>query len=151
MAERKQQEYADRLKSMQEEMERRQRELLEAQETIRRLEEQLRQLQKAKEELELSQKELHAMMKRLEEAKEMEAAEKLKLEEEIRAKQEEVQRIADEVSPLFFHLNMQSLIFSASLTLLHLKHRFSAKTTRLDVFRRRWKKPDGGRRRLRQL
>ena len=97
MAERKQQEYAERLKSMQEEMERRQRELLEAQETIRRLEEQLRQLQKAKEELELSQKELHAMMKRLEEAKEMEAFEKMKLEEEIRAKQEEVQRIADEV------------------------------------------------------
>ncbi|KAI9559860.1 hypothetical protein GHT06_013867 [Daphnia sinensis] len=97
MAERKQQEYADRLKSMQEEMERRQRELLEAQETIRRLEEQLRQLQKAKEELEVSQKELHNMMKRLEEAKEMEMAEKLKLEEEIRAKQVEVQRIAEEV------------------------------------------------------
>ena len=37
------------------------------------------------------------MMKRLEEAKEMEAFEKMKLEEEIRAKQEEVQRIADEV------------------------------------------------------
>jgi len=97
MAERKQQEYADRLKSMQEEMERRQRELLEAQETIRRLEEQLRQLQKAKEELEVSQKELHNMMKRLEEAKEMEMAEKIKLEEEIRAKQVEVQRIAEEV------------------------------------------------------
>ena len=98
MAERKQQEYAERLKAMQEEMERRQRELLEAQETIRRLEEQLRQLQKAKEDLELSQKELHAMMKRLEEAKEMEMAEKMKLEDEIRAKQEEVQRIADEVN-----------------------------------------------------
>ncbi len=61
------------------------------------LEAQLRQLQKAKEELEVSQKELHNMMKRLEEAKEMEMAEKIKLEEEIRAKQVEVQRIAEEV------------------------------------------------------
>jgi len=54
-------------------------------------------LQKAKDELENSQKELHAMMKRLEEAKEMEMAEKQKLEDEIRTKQLEVQRIADEV------------------------------------------------------
>ena len=37
------------------------------------------------------------MMKRLEEAKEMEMAEKQKLEDEIRTKQLEVQRIADEV------------------------------------------------------
>ncbi|XP_046656221.1 moesin/ezrin/radixin homolog 1-like [Daphnia pulicaria] len=95
MAERKQQEYADRLKSMQEEVECRQRKLLEAQETIRRLEGQLRQLLKAKEELEVSQKELHNMMKRLNEAKEM--VEKIKLEEEICAKQVEVQRIAEEV------------------------------------------------------
>ncbi|XP_067639886.1 moesin/ezrin/radixin homolog 1 [Eurosta solidaginis] len=97
-AEKKQQEYEDRLKQMQEEMERSQKDLMEAQEMIRRLEEQLRQLQAAKDELELRQKELQAMLNRLEEAKNMEAAEKIKLEEEIMAKQMEVQRIQDEVN-----------------------------------------------------
>jgi len=97
-AEKKQQEYEDRLKQMQEEMERSQKDLLEAQEMIRRLEEQLKQLQAAKDELEQHQKELQAMLQRLEEAKNMEAAEKLKLEEEIQAKQAEVQRIQDEVN-----------------------------------------------------
>ncbi|XP_036221367.1 moesin/ezrin/radixin homolog 1 isoform X2 [Bactrocera oleae] len=97
-AEKKQQEYEDRLKQMQEEMERSQKDLLEAQEMIRRLEEQLRQLQAAKDELELRQKELQAMLQRLEEAKNMEAAEKAKLEEEIMTKQMEVQRIQDEVN-----------------------------------------------------
>ncbi|XP_036317998.1 moesin/ezrin/radixin homolog 1 isoform X1 [Rhagoletis pomonella] len=97
-AEKKQQEYEDRLKQMQEEMERSQKDLLEAQEMIRRLEEQLRQLQAAKDELELRQKELQAMLQRLEEAKNMEAAEKAKLEDEIMAKQMEVQRIQDEVN-----------------------------------------------------
>ncbi|XP_037078818.1 moesin/ezrin/radixin homolog 1-like isoform X3 [Pollicipes pollicipes] len=96
-AERKQRQYEDRLKNMQEEMQRRQQELQDAQETIRRLEEQLRALQAAKEQLESKQNELQAMMVRLEEAKEMEAAEKAKLEEEIRAKQEEVQAISAEV------------------------------------------------------
>ncbi|XP_076357722.1 moesin/ezrin/radixin homolog 1-like [Tachypleus tridentatus] len=98
MAEKKQQEYAERLKQMQEDMERRQRELAEAQETIRRLEEQLRQLQAAKEELEMKQNELEEMMHKLEEDKAMEAEEKAKLEEAIRAKQEEVQLIQIEVS-----------------------------------------------------
>ncbi|XP_017094677.1 moesin/ezrin/radixin homolog 1 isoform X1 [Drosophila bipectinata] len=97
-AEKKQQEYEDRLKQMQEEMERSQRDLLEAQEMIRRLEEQLKQLQAAKDELELRQKELQSMLQRLEEAKNMEAVEKAKLEEEIMAKQMEVQRIQDEVN-----------------------------------------------------
>ncbi|XP_037812534.1 moesin/ezrin/radixin homolog 1 isoform X1 [Lucilia sericata] len=97
-AEKKQQEYEDRLKQMQEEMERSQKDLMEAQEMIRRLEEQLKQLQAAKDELELRQKELQAMLNRLEEAKNMEAAEKAKLEEEIMAKQMEVQRIQDEVN-----------------------------------------------------
>lgn len=97
-AEKKQQEYEDRLKQMQEDMERSQKDLMEAQEMIRRLEEQLKQLQAAKDELELRQKELQAMLNRLEEAKHMEAAEKAKLEEEIMAKQMEVQRIQDEVN-----------------------------------------------------
>uniref|UniRef100_W8B8R5 Moesin/ezrin/radixin homolog 1 n=1 Tax=Ceratitis capitata TaxID=7213 RepID=W8B8R5_CERCA len=97
-AEKKQQEYEDRLKQMQEEMERSQKDLIEAQEMIRRLEDQLRQLQAAKDELELRQKELQAMLQRLEEAKNMEAAEKAKLEEEIMTKQMEVQRIQDEVN-----------------------------------------------------
>lgn len=68
-AEKKQQEYEDRLRQMQEEMERSQANLLEAQDMIRRLEEQLRQLQAAKEELEQRQNELQAMMQRLEESK----------------------------------------------------------------------------------
>ncbi|XP_026478111.1 LOW QUALITY PROTEIN: moesin/ezrin/radixin homolog 1-like [Ctenocephalides felis] len=96
-AEKKQQEYEDKLKSMQEEMERSQANLIEAQDMIRRLEEQLKQLQASKEELEQRQNELQAMMTRLEETKNMEAAERAKLEEEIRAKQDEVQRIQEEV------------------------------------------------------
>lgn len=55
-AEKKQQEYEERLRNMAEEMDRRQAELNEAQEMIRRLEEQLKQLQAAKEELENRQK-----------------------------------------------------------------------------------------------
>ncbi|KAL7645470.1 UNVERIFIED_CONTAM: hypothetical protein RMT77_003856 [Armadillidium vulgare] len=97
-AERKQKEYEDRLRSLQKEMEDRQKELLTAQDTIRRLEEQLKELQASKDELELKQNELQDMMIRLEESKNMEAAEKLKLEEEIRTKQVEVQRIQDEVN-----------------------------------------------------
>lgn len=97
-AEKKQQEYEDRLRTMQEEMERSQLNLAEAQTMIRRLEEQLKQLQAAKEELEQRQQELQAMLMRLEEAKHMEAAERIKLEEEIQAKQAEVQRIQDEVN-----------------------------------------------------
>ncbi|XP_037963769.1 moesin/ezrin/radixin homolog 1 isoform X2 [Plutella xylostella] len=96
-AEKKQQEYEDRLRHMQEEMERSQANLVEAQDMIRRLEEQLKQLQAAKEELEHRQNELQAMMTRLEETKNMEAAERAKLEEEIRTKQEEVSRIQQEV------------------------------------------------------
>lgn len=97
-AEKKQQEYEDRLKQMQEEMERSQKDLMEAQEMIRRLEEQLKQLQASKDELELHQKELQQMLQRLEEAKHMEQTEKAKLEEEIQAKQAEVLRIQEEVN-----------------------------------------------------
>lgn len=96
-AEKKQQEYEDRIKAMQEEMERSQANLQEAQEMIRRLEEQLKQLQAAKEELEKRQNELQQMMERLEESKNLEAAERQKLEDEIMAKQLEVQRIQEEV------------------------------------------------------
>lgn len=96
-AEKKHKEYEDRLRTMQEEVERSQASLMEAQEMIRRLEEQLKQLQMAKEELEQRQLELQAMMERLEESKNMEAAERQKLEDEIRAKQTEVMRIQEEV------------------------------------------------------
>lgn len=96
-AEKKQQEYEERLRTMQEEMEKRQQDLTEAQDMIRRLEEQLKLLQSAKEELEIRQNELQAMMERLEESKNLEAAERAKLEDEIRAKQEEVVRIQQEV------------------------------------------------------
>lgn len=71
-------------------MEKRQQDLAEAQDMIRRLVEQLKQLQAAKEELEARQNELQSMMERLEESKNMEAAERAKLEEEIQTRQEEV-------------------------------------------------------------
>ncbi|BES94399.1 Moesin ezrin radixin [Nesidiocoris tenuis] len=96
-AEKKQQEYEEKIKSMQDEMEKRQQDLQEAQEMIRRLEEQLRQLQEAKDSLELRQNELTAMMTRLEESKNLEAAERAKLEQEIMMKQEEVTRIQNVV------------------------------------------------------
>jgi len=97
LAEKKQTEYEERMRSLQEEIYRREKDLLDAQETIRRLEEQLRDLQRAKEQLEKNQKELEALMRRLEESKELEAQERQKLEDEIRVKQVEVQEIQDEV------------------------------------------------------
>jgi len=96
-AERKQLEYAERLKQMQDEMERRQQELVESQETIRKLEEQLKQMQLAKEDLETKQNELEAMMKHLEESKNLEQEEKMKLEHAIQRKQEEVLMMKEEV------------------------------------------------------
>ncbi len=85
------------MKSMQAEMEKRHGDLTEAQDQIRRLEDQLRQTQAAKDELENGQKELQAMMKQLEESKNMEYQERARLEEEIRAKQNEVQAIYEQV------------------------------------------------------
>ncbi|XP_050523635.1 moesin/ezrin/radixin homolog 1 isoform X2 [Daktulosphaira vitifoliae] len=96
-AEKKHQEYEERLKQMQAEISKREQDLLSAQDMIRRLEDQLNKLQLAKEELEQRQNELQNMMERLEESKNMEAAERVKLEEEIKAKQEEVMRIQSEV------------------------------------------------------
>jgi len=82
---------------MQAEMEKRHGDLTEAQDQIRRLEDQLRQTQAAKDELENGQKELQAMMKQLEESKNMEYQERARLEEEIMAKQNEVQAIYEQV------------------------------------------------------
>lgn len=96
-AEKKQLEYAEKLKEMQEEMERRQRELAGAQDTIRKLEEQLKHMQIAKQELEVKQQELEDMMRHHAESKEMELEERRALEEAIRVKQEEVQKKAQEV------------------------------------------------------
>lgn len=96
-AEKKHQEYEERLKQMQVEISKREQDLLSAQDMIRRLEDQLNKLQLAKEELEQRQNELQKMMERLEESKNMEAAERAKLEDEIKAKQEEVMRIQSEV------------------------------------------------------
>ncbi|XP_060877916.1 moesin/ezrin/radixin homolog 1 isoform X1 [Metopolophium dirhodum] len=96
-AEKKHQEYEERLKVMQAEISKREQDLLSAQDMIRRLEEQLNKLQLAKEDLEKRQNELQNMMERLEESKNMEAVERAKLEEEIKAKQEEVMRIQSEV------------------------------------------------------
>ncbi|XP_025412075.1 moesin/ezrin/radixin homolog 1 isoform X1 [Sipha flava] len=96
-AEKKHQEYEERLKQMQAEISKREQDLLSAQDMIRRLEDQLNKLQLAKEELEQRQNELQKMMERLEESKNMEAVERAKLEDEIKAKQEEVMRIQSEV------------------------------------------------------
>lgn len=96
-AEKKHQEYEERLKQMQVEISKREQDLLSAQDMIRRLEDQLNKLQLAKEELEQRQNELQKMMERLEESKNMEAVERAKLEDEIKAKQEEVMRIQSEV------------------------------------------------------
>lgn len=98
LAEKKQQEYAERIKLMQEEIERRQRDLLEAQDQIRRLEEQLRLLQLSKEDMEKRQKELEELYTKLAESKQMEEAERLKLEEEVRQKQVEFERVQREVA-----------------------------------------------------
>ncbi|XP_003738165.1 moesin/ezrin/radixin homolog 1 isoform X2 [Galendromus occidentalis] len=92
-AERKQQEYAERMKKMQAEIERHQKEMLEAQDTIKKLEEQLRLVQAAKEEYEFKQRELQEMMVRLENEKHLEVDAKTKLEEEIKTKAEEVEVI----------------------------------------------------------
>ncbi|KAH9425391.1 moesin [Dermatophagoides pteronyssinus] len=97
MAEKKQQEYEDRIRQMQEEIERRERNLSEAQETIRQLEEQLRRVQLAKEDMELRSKELEELYAKLAESKQMEQAEREKLEEEVRAKQAEYERVQEEV------------------------------------------------------
>lgn len=97
-AEKKHQEYEEQVKAMTEELAKRQKDLVDAFDKIRRLEEQLKIIQAAKEELELRQNELHDMMIRLEETKNLEAAERAKLEDEIRTKQEEVMRIQEEVN-----------------------------------------------------
>lgn len=49
------------------------------------------------------------MMERLERNKNLEAEEKLKLEEEIRAKHDEVQRIQDEVMVIFTILSNKNI------------------------------------------
>ena len=97
MAEKKQQEYEDRMKQMQEEMEKRQRDLLEAQETIRRLELQLQQVQLAKADMEKKQKELEELSRLLRESKELEQVEREKLMDEVRNKEEEFRRVQYEV------------------------------------------------------
>lgn len=97
MAEKKQQEYAERMKVMQEEIEQRQKDLQEAQETIRRLEQQLKQVQVAKEDMEKKQKELEELSYKLRESKELEQVEREKLMEEVRSKEEEYKRVQYEV------------------------------------------------------
>ncbi|KAG9510403.1 Moesin/ezrin/radixin-like 1, partial [Fragariocoptes setiger] len=97
-AEKRTNEYAERLRQVQEEMDRRHNELKEAQIIIRRLEERLREIQLAKEESESKQNELQAMMSRLEQSQMMESEERQKLEDAIRVKQEEVQRFQEVVA-----------------------------------------------------
>lgn len=97
-AEKRETMYKQQLEDMRLEMERKQASLLEAEKTIRRLQEQLDDLKRSKEELEAQRLELQQLMERLEQNKNLEAAEKLRMEEEIRAKHEEVQRIQEEVA-----------------------------------------------------
>lgn len=97
-AEKRETMYKQQLEDMKLEMERKQASLLEAERTIRKLQEQLEDLKRSKEELEAQRLELQEMMERLEHSKNMEAAEKLRMEEEIRAKHDEVMRIQNEVA-----------------------------------------------------
>ncbi|OQR70766.1 moesin/ezrin/radixin1-like [Tropilaelaps mercedesae] len=92
-AERKQQEYAERIKKLQAYMDKHQKEMLEAQETIRRQEKQLLEIQAAKQEYEVKQLELQKMMERLQDEKHMESDAKAKLEEQIKSKADEVESI----------------------------------------------------------
>ena len=96
-AEKIQAEYEEKLRAMQADMEKRQSALVEAQDQIRRLEDQLRETQEAKDELERGQRELQAMMEQLRDSKSMEEEERLRLEEEIQAKQDEVAAINEAV------------------------------------------------------
>jgi len=96
-AEKIQAEYEERLKAMQKDMETRQAALIEAQDQIKRLEDQLRETQAAKDELESNQNQLKEMMLRLEQSQSMEAEERMRLEDEIRTKQEEVANIHAQV------------------------------------------------------
>lgn len=129
-AEKKQQEFEERLRTMAEQMERRDAELNIAQEMIRRLEEQLKQLRAAKEELENRQTELTAMMEKLERSHEMEAAERAKLEAEIRNKQEEVQRIQSEVEAKDAEARMlQKIVEADRLQQEESEREFHANTT----------------------
>ena len=74
--------------------------------------------QAAKEELETRQQELHDMMQRLEESKNMEAEERARLEEQIRAKQDEVSTIYKQVYLTFV------ICHAPESTHDHIKHRF---------------------------
>ncbi|KAK4292055.1 hypothetical protein Pmani_035152 [Petrolisthes manimaculis] len=97
-AEKKQKEFEEQLESMKRETDMRRKELHQAQSTIALLEQQLRELREAKEKLEVKQRELEVIMKQLEDTKKTETAERLRLQLEIREKQEEVDRITTEVT-----------------------------------------------------
>jgi len=92
-AEQLRQEMETKYKEMEEKMKAREGELEEAQENIRRLEEQLGELRMAKDKLEIQQTELQEMMQKLEEAKNMEAEERLRMEEEIKLKVVEIDEV----------------------------------------------------------
>lgn len=96
-AERERAEFQRRLAAMQEDMQRRHEQLMQAQAVIQKLEQQLKDVQSAKEDLEARQHELREMLERMGEAKEMEAAERQKLEDEINMKRQEVEAISQEV------------------------------------------------------
>jgi len=92
-AEKQRQELEAKYKEMEQRVERRERELDAANEKIRLLEEQLRSISETKEELEKQQEELKAMMVELESTKNLEAAERTRMEEEIKLKQDEIENI----------------------------------------------------------
>ena len=83
-------EMESKFREMEERMKAREAELEDANSNIRKLEEQLKELREAKEDLETQQQELKEMMEKLNEAKNLEAEERHKMEEEIKAKQEEI-------------------------------------------------------------
>jgi len=92
-AEQMREEMEAKYKEMEANMKKRESELEQANENILRLEEQLRELKEAKYTLEAQQDELKDMMQKLEEAKNLEAEERHRMEEEIKLKQDEIEEV----------------------------------------------------------
>jgi len=86
-------ELEEKYRAMEERVTRREKELEDANLKIKELEDQLRQLKEAKEELEAQKAELRGMMEKLENAVNLEQEERARMEQEIAAKQEEIQVI----------------------------------------------------------
>jgi hypothetical protein len=96
----------------------------------------------AKDELERQQRELQTMMERLEASKNLEAEERARLEAEIQSKMQEV-------SPSdFFRFSFSEVyLFNFPTRLKKSQAKCEARRRRTGCCSRRWRRPEGGRRR----